>query len=145
MAIGLFIALTGGGIFIKVLFILGIILGIVILIIIASLGILCSGVDAVGQMAVTTYRAAKPIVKEVIKLINATWESIAEYFNEYLADEYPNANYLMVNKIKHEFKAGNYNTINIGIYDDDNDLLGNESITCESVDNNLREGQTIYI
>lgn len=145
LAIGLFIALTGGGIFIKVLFILGIILGIVILIIIASLGILCSGVDAVGQMAVTTYRAAKPIVKEVIKLINATWESIAEYFNEYLADEYPNANYLMVNKIKHEFKAGNYNTINIGIYDDDNDLLGNESITCESVDNNLREGQTIYI
>ena len=145
LATGLFIALTGGGMFIKVLFVLGMILGIVILIVIAALGILCSGADAVGQMVVTTYRVAKPIVKEAIKLINATLESIADYFNEYLADEYPTANYLIVNKVKHELKAGNYNAINIGIYDDENDLLGNETITCESIGSDLREGQEIYI
>lgn len=134
LGIGLFIALTGGSIIAKGIFIIALILGIAILIILGALGFFVQGVGEVAKVA-----------KVVYELVRATLESIAEYFNEYLADEYPNANYIMVKKIKHEFKAGNYNTINIGIYDDDNDLLGNESITCESVDNNLREGQTIYI
>lgn len=89
--------------------------------------------------------AAVAGAKAIYKIVCATLESIAEYFNEYLADEYPNANYLTVNKIKHELKSGNYNTINIGIYDDNSALLGNETITCESVDNNLKVGQEIYI
>lgn len=142
LGIGLFIALTGGGIIIKGIYIIALILGIAILIILGALGFFAQGVSEVAKVAAPIVVAG---AKAVYELVCATLESIAEYFNEYLADEYPNANYLMVNKIKHEFKAGNYNTINIGIYDDDNDLLGNEYITCESVDNNLREGQTIYI
>ena len=89
--------------------------------------------------------AAVKVAQVACKLVCATLESIADYFNEYLADEYPNANYLIVNKVKHELKAGNYNDVNIGIYDDENDLLGNETITCESIDSDLREGQEIYI
>ena len=48
-------------------------------------------------------------------------------------------------RIEEILKSGNYNTINIGIYDDNSVLLGNEVITCESVDNNLKVGQEIYI
>ena len=48
-------------------------------------------------------------------------------------------------RIEEILKSGNYNTINIGIYDYNSTLLGNEAITCESVDNNLRVGQEIYI
>lgn len=142
LGIGLFIALTGGGIIIKGIFIIALILAIAILIILGALGFFVQGVGEVARVAAPIAVAG---AKAIYELACATLETIADYFNEYLADEYPNANYLIVNKVKHELKAGNYNAINIGIYDDENDLLGNETITCESIGSDLREGQEIYI
>lgn len=135
LGIGLFIALTGGGIFIKTFFILGLILGIAILIIMALICVLSSA--AAGAVEV-----AKPIVKFAVNIVIATLETIANYFR----DKYPEANKLKISKIiKHYGESGNYNEVSAGLYDNNDDLLENESITCESIDSNIKEGQIIYI
>lgn len=145
LSIGLFIALTGGGIFIKTFFILGLILGIAILIIMALICVLSSAAAGAVEVARVSYEVAKPIVKETVKfvvnIIRATLETIADYFR----DKYPEATHLEINKITHNIESGNYNKISIGIYDNNDSLLENESITCESIDSSIKEGQIIYI
>lgn len=81
----------------------------------------------------------------VAGLVCASVESILQFFNEYLKDKYKEPQYLIVNKIKHNIKSGNVNIVNIGIYDNNNHLIGNEDITCEEIDSNLKVKQKIYI
>lgn len=113
-----------------------------------------TGASAAIGLTREAYKVAKPIIdfmetktfKAIFYalflgygIINAPLETIADYFR----NKRPEAYHLKINKIKHNLESGNYNEIDVGIHGNNSYL--NESITCESIDSSIKEGQIIYI